>query len=189
MGSRVGQWVETGVEGGKITKHSPTYFDVGVLSDQTNRRNAFQQALIYARSQFLKRKEKGGEESRPKVISKSPKIKSPKSKSPKVKSPKSKSPKIKSPKIKSPKSKSPKIKSPSVNIMYFPMLAKAFKDGEKHLKFPLYVQPKLDGVRCLVFLKKKSNNLDDVIVYSRAKKEYPNMDYLKKAWNPWHNYR
>lgn len=66
------------------------------------------------------------------------------------------------------------------NIMYFPMLAKPFKDGEKHLLFPIYVQPKLDGIRCLIFLRKKNGGVENVVAYTRAKKIFPSVEYLKK---------
>ena len=80
-------WAETGIEGGKITRNSPTYYFEPLNLGKTNERNVFQTALVYARSQWLKRKEKGGSETK--------------------------------------KSTS----STKSNVMYFPMLAKAFKDG------------------------------------------------------------
>jgi ATP-dependent DNA ligase len=33
--------------------------------------------------------------------------------------------------------------------LYLPMLAKSFKDYGHKIKFPCYVQPKLDGIRCI----------------------------------------
>lgn len=142
----VQMWGETGIEGGKITRGIPTYFDKSAMEDKSNRRNAFQQAMIQARSLFLKRKEKGANERKP----------------------------IKGKKVS------------TQNVMYFPMLAKPFKDGEKHLEFPLYIQPKLDGVRCLVFLKKK-NDPSSIVIYTRTKKEFLNMDYLTKLLYPYLN--
>ncbi len=60
---------------------------------------------------------------------------------------------------------------------YFPMLAKNYKDIKK-IEYPVYIQPKLDGLRCLAYLDKnpdehKNITSDDVILYSRQKKEYP----------------
>ena len=71
--------------------------------------------------------------------------------------------------------------------MYFPMLAKQYKDGIKHINFPVYVQPKLDGVRCLIFLKKKDGGEENVIAYTRTKKIFPNIDYVKKILYPYLN--
>lgn len=34
-----------------------------------------------------------------------------------------------------------------------PMLAKKYKEDGKHIKFPCFVQPKLNGLRCLAFVK------------------------------------
>ncbi len=141
-------WVENGIEGGKITRSIPTYFSEGAFEGRANQRNSFQQALIYARAQFLKRKEKGGTER---------------------------------------KSASKKLTGNPGTIMYFPMLAKPFKDGEKYIKYPIYVQPKLDGVRCVSFLKKKNGGAENVVMYSRSKKEFPSMDYLKEALYPYLN--
>ena len=138
-------WAETGIEGGKITRNSPTYYFEPLNLGKTNERNVFQTALVYARSQWLKRKEKGGNET-----------------------------------------KNTNTTS-KTNIMYFPMLAKAFKDGEKHLVFPLYVQPKLDGVRCLVYLLKKNGGSKSVVAYTRTKKIFPSVEYIKKILYPYLN--
>ena len=67
------------------------------------------------------------------------------------------------------------------------MLAKPFKDGEKHIKYPLYIQPKLDGVRCITFLQKPDSSPQHVIMYSRTKKDFPSLDYLKEILYPYLN--
>ena len=136
-------WVETGIENGKITRNSPTYFTDPLNKDKANERNIFQTALVYARSQWLKRKERGGSESKS------------------------------------------VIHISQTNTLFFPMLAKTFKDGEKHLQFPLYVQPKLDGVRCLMYLQKKNGGVKNVVAYTRTKKMFPSVDYVKKILYPY----
>ena len=50
-------WAETGITSGKITRSIPTYFDHPAFVGQSNERNVFQQALIYARAQYIKRKD------------------------------------------------------------------------------------------------------------------------------------
>lgn len=139
-------WAENGLETGKITRNAPSYFDTVAHKGRANQRNPFQQALIRARADYLKREERGGS-----------------------------------------KNKSAKKTKRSTNVMYFPMLAKTWKDGNKHLRYPLYIQPKLDGVRCLVYLKKKNGGVDDVVVYSRTQKEFPAMEYLKEVLYPYLN--
>ncbi len=142
-------WVETGIEGGKNTRNAPTYFITPLNKDKANERNVFQTALVYARSQWLKRKERGGSESKSiSSVNKQQKV---------------------------------------VNTMFFPMLAKPYKDGEKHLQFPLYIQPKLDGVRCLVYLQKKNGGTKNVIAYTRTKKPFPSIEYIKKILYPYLN--
>lgn len=137
-------WAEGGIEGGKTTRQVPTYITTPVNEGKSNERNVFQQALITARTQFLKKKEKGSTES-----------------------------------------KKEKKLGDNVNVMYFPMLAKAEKDGKKHLEYPLYIQPKLDGVRCLAFLSKAEGSVADVIIYTRTRKPFPSVDYLKKILHPY----
>ena len=134
-------WVETGIEGGKSTRSAPTYFSEVAFEGQSNQRNPFQQALIYGRSLYLKRTDKGCTTNT---------------------------------------SGTQKNKK-TLNVMYFPMLAKSYKDGAKHLEYPLYIQPKLDGVRCLIFLKKKDGGIKNVVAYSRRKKEFLTLDHLKEA--------
>jgi len=136
-------WTETGIENGKITRSVPTYFTKVVLEGRANQRNPFQQALIFARSQYLMKKNKGG-------------------------------------KLKLQQTR-------SVNVKHFPMLAKSEKDGLRYIKFPADAQPKLDGLRCLTFLKKKNGGWKNVIIYSRTLKDYPDMDHMKKILYPYLN--
>lgn len=81
-------------------------------------------------------------------------------------------------------------KKTTISNMFFPMLAKKWDKGQKHLVYPLYIQPKLDGVRCISYLKilpaKVSEaTYEDVIIYSRSQKEFPKVDYLKKILLPY----
>ena len=138
-------WVETGIDGGKITRNAPSYYEKPVNEGKSNERNVFQQALIWSRAQWLKKKNAGCKENKE------------------------------------------ARGTNKTNVMYFPMLAKTFKDGEKHLEYPLYIQPKLDGVRCLVFLKEKNGGIDSVVAYTRTKKLFPSVEYIKKILYPYLN--
>lgn len=48
-----------GITGGKQTRRDPTYQEQGANMGRANERNAFQQALIAARSEWLKKKDRG----------------------------------------------------------------------------------------------------------------------------------
>ena len=69
--------------------------------------------------------------------------------------------------------------------MIKPMLAHKY-DADKAI-FPAYIQPKLDGVRCIIKYEKGFNpNLDPsyddrdkVIAYSRTGKEFKNIEHIK----------
>jgi ATP-dependent DNA ligase len=68
---------------------------------------------------------------------------------------------------------------------FYVMKAKNYKDIKK-IYYPVYVQPKLDGLRCIVYLDKNPKlhkvSIDDVIMYTRQKKEYPpSKDSIRKA--------
>ena len=52
-------------------------------------------------------------------------------------------------------------------IIYLPMLANDFKKRKGKIKYPVHVQPKLDGVRCLAMW-----NGDRIVLLSRKGKEY-----------------
>lgn len=138
-------WVQTGIEGGKITQQSPTYVDTISNENKANERNVFQGALIIARAQWEKRKEKGGSV------------------------------------VKAEKKQS------STNVMYFPMLARTFKDSGKNIEYPAYIQPKLDGIRALVFLRKYNGGIKSVVMYTRAKKMFQATDYIRKILYPYLN--
>jgi hypothetical protein len=150
-GIKAQAWVEQGVINGKITRSIPTYFNTVKNKDKINERNIFQQALIYGRSQWLKRKDKGNFINLEVDNLNNLEVDN-----------------LNNLEVDNLQSK-----------MYFPMLAKTFADGEKHLKFPIYIQPKLDGVRCLAFLNKPNTNHNNVIIYTRTKKIFPSVDYLK----------
>jgi ATP-dependent DNA ligase len=56
-----------------------------------------------------------------------------------------------------------------------PMLAKKYKDDGKHIKFPCFVQPKLNGYRCFAVVKDKT-----VKLLSRKNVEWKSLTHLIK---------
>jgi ATP-dependent DNA ligase len=68
------------------------------------------------------------------------------------------------------------IKDTSKHPTYFPMLATEFSD--KIEKYPCYAQPKLDGIRCIVF---KYNN--DIVFQSRNNTIFQNFPHLLMELN------
>lgn len=65
------------------------------------------------------------------------------------------------------------ISSVPTKLVFLPMLAHELKDKTK-LQFPVFVQPKMDGVRCLAFWQN-----DKIILLSRGGKEY-NVEHISK---------
>lgn len=58
-----------------------------------------------------------------------------------------------------------------------PMLAQKYKERKQHLVWPVFVQPKLDGVRCLV------TRVGNTITYmSRKAKPYQNFGYMDEEF-------
>ena len=71
-----------------------------------------------------------------------------------------------------------------MNMKYKPMLAYPVSDKPIDYKSVVYMQPKLDGVRCLIQYDKKNG----VIAYSRTGKVWKNIDHVLKElglslWN------
>lgn len=146
-------YVETGVIGGKITRHSPTYPEI-TNEGKSNERNQLEQGLVIARSLYLKKVDSGFEEKRQFAKKKSQKS---------------------------------IAKITKKNIKYFPMLVRKYDDEKKHLQYPLYVQPKLDGARCVALLNKsprKNPTIKNVIMYTRQKKDYLGFDAIKQELLP-----
>jgi len=146
-GTRSQLWVETGVIDGKISRHPPTYPQIK-NEGKSNERNSFEQGLVIARSQYLKRIENGA-----RIF----------------------------------KEFNSKTKTKSTGVMYFPMLVCKFDDEKDNLSFPLFVQPKLDGARCIAFLNKNPNHnpdISNVILYSRQKKDYIGFNKIKEELLP-----
>lgn len=157
-GITVQMWSESGQVDGKITRTIPTYINSSVLVGRANERNALQQAMIKGRAKYLKKLEQRGTTD----ISGEKKDRSVKVVNAKAK------PNVNAKPI------------PNANVMYFPMLAKPWKAGSKHLTYPLYVQPKLDGVRCLAYCNGKDAGVENLILYTRTHKIFPDKQYLKE---------
>jgi hypothetical protein len=72
---------------------------------------------------------------------------------------------------------------PRKNIKYYPMLVHKYEEKSQYIKYPCYVQPKLDGARCIAYLnaspEEKNLYKNNVILYSRQLKDFPGFSYLK----------
>jgi len=65
--------------------------------------------------------------------------------------------------------------------MIKPMLAHKFDKSRVDWNEPVYMQPKLDGVRCLIYLDRKTPfHAQHIVAKSRAGKEFMNLDHIKK---------
>ncbi len=59
------------------------------------------------------------------------------------------------------------------NTKYYPMLSKKYEDFVNKIVYPIYVQAKLDGCRCIAFLNSINKpTYKNVVLYSRQQKEY-----------------
>jgi DNA ligase 1 len=64
----------------------------------------------------------------------------------------------------------------SKSDIILPMLAQKFKDRKHNIVYPCYVQPKLNGVRCLA----QKNDKKEVKYLTRGGKEYTTLSHLTK---------
>ena len=72
----------------------------------------------------------------------------------------------------------------NINQKYFPMLIGKYEKNKTKLNYPIFVQPKLDGVRCIAFLKIEKDilpNYNNVILYSRTLKLFIGHNHIRKS--------
>ena len=67
-----------------------------------------------------------------------------------------------------------------------PMLAYPVSDKPINYNEPVFIQPKLDGVRCIIQYERRIQPREDVVVaYSRTGKEWKNIDHILFNLKPW----
>lgn len=157
-------WVETGVIDGKLSRHAPTYPKTK-NAGRSNERNPLEQGLVEARSHYLKRVENGlveEDEFKKATAEQNKPLK---------------------------KGQKPAAKKLIKHQKYFPMLVRKYEDEKKHLTYPMFVQPKLDGARVVAYLDtnpqaKSPPTFKNVIMYTRQKKDYVGFDPIRKELLP-----
>ena len=66
------------------------------------------------------------------------------------------------------------------------MLVHKYDEKKENINYPVLVQPKLDGTRCIAFLNKPKTkkiqdcDVNDVVMYTRQQKDYVGFDDIKK---------
>lgn len=151
-------YVETGLVDGQITRHAPTRYEQGVNIGKKNYRTALQKALIDTRDSFIKRQETGGrftvEEARD---------------------------------TQSTVQNAPtntQLSTCLTTTRYFPMLAHNYKDSKKYAQWPAFIQPKLDGVRCITFIEGPGDECS-VISYSRKLNDFTSIPHIAAILKPY----
>ena len=72
-----------------------------------------------------------------------------------------------------------------MKMKYKPMLAYPVSDKPIDYKSVVYMQPKLDGVRCLIQYERRTKPREDVVVaYSRNDKEWKNINHILEELKP-----
>ena len=66
-----------------------------------------------------------------------------------------------------------------------PMLAYPVSDKPIDYTKPVFMQPKLDGVRCLIQYERRTQPREDVVTaYSRTGKQWLNIDHILQSLKP-----
>jgi ATP-dependent DNA ligase len=175
-------WSRSGRQDGKITEHKrsiATPANVG----KKNARNTLKSALVKARALYLKETDKGrvaniediaNSDAEPDADAKTSKVDN------KAKS----------------ATKDSRNERQIVKRRIYPMLARNYADETIH--YPIYLQPKLDGMRAIIYLEKSRNDVDTaskkesgigevhekIIIYSRLLKDILGFDKLRNEILP-----
>jgi len=75
------------------------------------------------------------------------------------------------------------ISGEKVKLPVYPMLAQKYdindtKVRKNSIKYPCFVQPKFDGIRCLMFIHPEKNK---VVAYSRSNKEFESVNHITSS--------
>lgn len=177
-------WTESGIYGKKITRHIPTYISTIANVGRSNQRNQFQSALIVARGKYLKYMHKGGKSAANADADIIQVVNAMQNTTIEIEE-------------KAPGHAQISSSVPVVGAMYFPMLARKWKEWERRetrlrkrgedAKYPMVVQPKLNGNRCLAYLLEKDGGPDAVRLYSRNCKVFPKHQYMQQLLYPFLN--
>jgi DNA ligase-1 len=65
------------------------------------------------------------------------------------------------------------VEIPEKTLRISPMLAQDFYKNEHNIEYPIFIQPKLNGVRCLAYWQD-----DQIKLYSRGNKEYTGLTHI-----------
>lgn len=160
QGFQVETYVETGLVDGQSTRHAPQRYVAGVNIGKKNYRTPLQKALIDTRDAFIKRQETGG-----RLTAEEAK-----------------------------QSAKPLNTNATDNdltdqncpplIRYYPMLAHNYKDSKSYAKWPAYIQPKLDGVRCVTCVTGPGDDCE-VVHYSRKLNDFTSIPHIARILKPY----
>lgn len=153
-------WSETGIVGNDILRYAPSYFRLKNVNKK-NQTNPFQTAFIFARNKYKKKMETTGANNK------------------NINSNNINSNNINSNNINNKNINNNNVNNKNINNKYFPMLVGEYKENKTKLKYPIYVQPKLDGVRCVAF-----NDGGKVTMYSRTLKIWDRHNHIRESIFP-----
>jgi ATP-dependent DNA ligase len=186
-------WTESGFRGGKMTRYAPSYSDPKNIGKK-NERNILQQGLVIARNKYLKKLNEGF--AIPHMVANTTTTADAAAAATADAAAAATADAAAAATADAADEAVNSVNAVSAALdekqkwkdmifserLYFPMLAKHYTKYEKKIKYPVYIQAKLDGLRCVVFLNKTFQDKDpksirpktsrDIIMYSRQKKEY-----------------
>lgn len=154
-------YIETGILDGQLTRHCPTRYATGVNQGRKNYRTALQKAMIDTRDAYIKRQEAGGRQSIEQAWDT-----------------------VRPFAVQPVKQLCPTAGMCPIAQRYYPMLAHKYTESKKYVKWPAYIQPKLDGVRCIVYVD-GPNDTDVVHAYSRKLNEFPAVPHITARLKPY----
>jgi hypothetical protein len=131
---RIKLYTKSGIEGMKITNSEPTIINMGKNIGKSNETNMITQALIDARSKYLKKIDCGYDI----AID---------------------------------------LNKSNTDTIPYPMSLHIYDDFSNKIKYPCYIQPKLDGIRMIAYYDK---NLKKIIFKSRKLKDINGFEYIKE---------
>ena len=149
-GARAWYYTITGIEGGKQTESAKTYLDIGKNVNRNNYTTQLTQAIYDARGEYKKKVDSGYERDKANLIKNDGKI-------------------------------NPETLHTEARGQFwwrvFPMLLHNYDKFPDKLKYPCYIQPKLDGTLALAV-----NNTTSSDIYSRGMETIESAKHIDLSW-------